>query len=381
MNIAFIPVRGGSKSIPYKNIKQINGKPLVYWTVKAAQDAICIDKVIVATDDINIKTIVDSFKFNKVFVYDREKENAQDHSSTESVMLEYINKNYLQDDDYFFLIQATSPFLESSHIDEMFKEMIDGSFDSALTCVRTKRFFWNHNGEPINYDYKNRPRRQDFEGIFMENGACYINSVANIKKYKNRLFGKISIYVMPDYTGFELDEEDDWFICEFFMKKYILSKNKSKIKLFVSDVDGVLTDSGMYYSENGDELKKFNTKDGMGFQILKENNIKTAIITSENTKMVERRTKKLNIDFLFQGVKDKKEIILNLCKNLNISPDEIAYIGDDINDLECIKLCGLTACPNDAIKIIKNFAHYISPFNGGQGAVRDFVEYIFTDLR
>jgi N-acylneuraminate cytidylyltransferase len=119
---------------------------------------------------------------------------------------------------------------------------------------RTKRFFWNENGTPINYDYKNRPRRQDFDGMLMENGAFYISSIGNIKKYKNRLSGKIAIYEMPEYTAIEIDEEDDWIIAEKLMQKYILQPKKSskKIKLFLSDVDGTLTDAGMYYGNNGE---------------------------------------------------------------------------------------------------------------------------------
>ncbi len=219
-NIAFIPVRGGSKSIPLKNIKELNGKPLVYWTAKAANDANCIDTVIIATDSDKIKTVVKGFNLPKVVLYDRNKQNAQDTSSTESVMLEYIESTRLKDDDIFFLIQATSPLLKSIHIEEMYKKMQTDKADSALSCVRNKRFYWTQNGQAINYDYRNRPRRQDFNGILMENGACYINSVRSILKNKNRLFGKISVYEMPEYTATEIDEPDDFLVIEKLMKKY-----------------------------------------------------------------------------------------------------------------------------------------------------------------
>ena len=117
MNIAFIPVRAGSKSIPLKNIKILNGKPLVYWTAKAAQEAKCIDKIIIATDSNEIKKIVLNFGFDKLEIYDRDPNNAQDTSSTESVMLEYIQKACLDCNDLFFLIQENSPLLKSSYID------------------------------------------------------------------------------------------------------------------------------------------------------------------------------------------------------------------------------------------------------------------------
>ncbi len=224
MNTAFIPVRGGSKSIPLKNIKLLNGKPLVYWTALAAEQAKCIDKLVIATDSEEIKSTVLGFGFKKLEVYDREPENAVDTASTESVMLEYINKSDLKDEDLFFLIQATSPMLKAEHIDGMYKEFCKNDSDSMFTGVREKQFKWfgvnDKNGlKPVNYDYRNRPRRQDFEGLIAENGACYINSVKNIKRDKCRLSGKITAYELPSYTLYELDESVDWIVVEEMMKK------------------------------------------------------------------------------------------------------------------------------------------------------------------
>ena len=220
MNIAFIPVRGGSKSIPLKNIKEICGHPLVYWTAKAANDAKCIDKVIIATDYQEIKSTVLNFNFPKLEIYNRLSENAQDTSSTESVMLEYISQSSLALEDRFFLIQATSPMLRAQHIEEMYSKYLEENSDSAFSCVLTKRFFWSKDGTPINYDYKNRPRRQDFEGYMLENGACYINSIKNILQDKNRISGKKTIYEMPEYTSYEIDEPDDFIIIEELMKRH-----------------------------------------------------------------------------------------------------------------------------------------------------------------
>lgn len=219
MNIAFIPVRGGSKSIPLKNIKLLNGKPLVYWTAKAAQEAKCVDKLVIATDSKEIKDTVSSFGFSKLEVYDRNPENAQDTSSTESVMLEYLDGKNI--DGNFILIQATSPLLKSEHIDAMFETLQSSNADSIFSGVREKQFHWIEgvNGvEPINYDYRNRPRRQDFQGIIAENGACYINSIQNILRDKCRLSGKIIAYELPPETAYEIDEESDWIIVENIMK-------------------------------------------------------------------------------------------------------------------------------------------------------------------
>ena len=135
-------------------------------------------------------------------------------------MTEYIKKSDLNPEDNFFLIQATSPLLKSEYIDEMYEEYIKSGSDSIFSGVREKQFHWIETPQgvnPINYDYRNRPRRQEFRGIIAENGACYINKVKNILRDNCRLSGKITVYEMPPQTGFEIDEESDWIIVEQLM--------------------------------------------------------------------------------------------------------------------------------------------------------------------
>ena len=380
MITAFIPARGGSKSIPLKNIKGFCGKPLVYWNLSSLQDCDKVDEIIVATDSEEIKNTVNSFNFDKVKIFSRSAVNATDSATTESAMLEYINLANLREDDIFMLVQATSPMTETKHFNEALEIYKQGKYDSMLTCVRNYRFFWNEDGTPKNYDYENRPRRQNFKGELMENGAFYINTVGNILKGKNRLYGKIGIYQMPEYTAVEIDEPDDWIILENLMKKYILSKRiKKEIKLVLSDVDGVLTDAGMYYSENGEVLKKFNAHDGMGFQLLREKGFKTGIITSENTKIVEERAKKLMIDYLVQGKREggKLASAREICETEGIQLENVAYIGDDINCLELLENVGVAACPADAIDKVKAVPNIIIlSKNGGDGAFREFVNHL-----
>ena len=378
--IAFIPVRGGSKSIPLKNIKPFCGKPLVCWNIEALESCQEVDEVIVATDSDDIWQTVESRHYQKTTLYRRSAENACDTASTESVMLEYINYAELPKDDIFMLVQATSPLTEAIHFTEALQMYAKGDYDSILTCVRNFRFFWNEDGTSMNYDYMNRPRRQNFSGMLMENGAFYVNTVENILKSGNRLSGKIGIYEMPEYTATEIDEPDDWTILESLMQRHVLAKRKSgrkQIKLFLSDVDGTLTDGGMYYTESGDEQKKFNTRDGMGFQLLREAGIKTGIITSENTKIVENRAKKLKIDFLRQSKRDGGKVAAaqEICDELGITLDEVAYIGDDINCYDLLKSVGIAACPSDAcdkVMSIKGINLMIK--KGGAGCVREYIE-------
>ena len=372
--IAFIPARGGSKSIPEKNIKSFCGKPLIFWNLQELQNSE-VNEIIVATDSDKIKSVVNSFGFSKVKVYDRSSKNSQDISSTESVMLEYINSVNLADEDTFMLVQATSPFTQTSHFNEglsLFKK-----YDSILTCCESKRFSWRE-GKALNYDIYNRPRRQDHKETLIENGAFYISSVSDIKSTKNRISGNIGIYEMPEFTYTEIDEPEDWIVAEALMNRFVLNSKTldfSNIKLFLSDVDGVLTDAGMYYTEKGDEFKKFCTYDGMGFQLLQKTGIKVGILTTEDRDLNRRRAKKLGLDFDFHGAKDKLQIVKDLCDKENITLDEVAYIGDDVNCFSLLSNVGIAACPDNAVPKIKAIPNIMQlKKNGGDGVVREFVE-------
>lgn len=386
MNVAFIPVRGGSKSIPLKNIKPINGRPLVYWTIKAACDCQYIDMVYVATDSEKIRETVDMFKegresdvFTKCIVIDRSPESASDTASTEFAMLEFAKKYEF---DNIVLIQATSPLLRSNDVDRGFEVFLDKECDSVLSVVRQKRFHWKNDesgfAHPTNYDVFNRPRRQEFDGYLVENGAFYITSKNNLLKYKNRVSGKIKTVEMDQDTFFEIDEPSDWVIIEALMKKrdIIAPLEIPQIKMFLTDCDGCLTDGGMYYSENGDELKKFNTRDGMGFSLLRNKGIITGIITSENVELNRRRAEKLKLDIIRSGCKDKLSEIKKICEEYHVDLKNVCYIGDDINDLEAIKAVGYGCCPADAIQTVKQSADYVSSVKGGDGVIREVVEKI-----
>ena len=380
-NVAFIPVRSGSKSIPLKNIKLMNGHPLVYWTVKAANESVNIDKVFVATDSDIIRATVEDFNMNKVVVIGRSAESASDTATTEFAMLEFAQNH---DFENIALIQATSPLLRSNDIDGGFELFRQPDCDSVLSVVRQYRFIWKNdeNGiaSPVNYDVYNRPRRQDFGGYIMENGAFYITGRSSLLRSQNRISGRIKAYEMPENTAFEVDEPDDWTIIGQLMKKEKRSEKSGSIKMLLTDCDGCLTDGGMYYSERGDELKKFNTRDGMAFALLKQKGIITGMITSENVKLNRRRAKKMRIDELHMGIKDKLAAVKKLAIKYGISMNEIAYIGDDINDLPALEAVGLSCCPKDANAEIRSTAKYIASVCGGEGVVREVADMIIRNM-
>lgn len=388
-NVAFIPVRGGSKSIPLKNICHIYGKPLIYWVMKAACDCNYLDCVYIATDSLQIREVIEqiiandtSSMFHKIQVIGRSPESASDTASTEFAMLEFAPQYEFET---ITLIQATSPLLTADDLNRGFEAFAVPETDSVLSVVRQKRFCWETNednyAKPINYDIYHRPRRQDFNGYLVENGAFYITSKTALLKSRNRISGNIKAIEMNEDTYFEIDEPSDWNIIESLLKRHVGNKKNMAetpvIKMFLTDCDGCLTDGGMYYSEIGDELKKFNTRDGNGFSLLKEQGIITGIITGEDVELNRRRVEKLKIDILESGCKDKEVAIRKWAEYYNIGLENICYVGDDINDISALRIVGMSCCPADAVDSVKAIAKVITRAKGGQGVIREIVDQKF----
>lgn len=149
-----------------------------------------------------------------------------------------------------------------------------------------------------------------------------------------------------------------------------------KIKLVLTDIDGVWTDGGMYYDQTGNEMKKFNTSDSAGVIFLRLLDIPLGIITGENTPIVTRRAEKLKINHLFMGVKNKLKVAEKLCADLNISLQEVAYVGDDLNDVLLLNAVGFSAIPANAPTYMERYSQRRLTKRGGEGAFREFVELI-----
>jgi YrbI family 3-deoxy-D-manno-octulosonate 8-phosphate phosphatase len=156
------------------------------------------------------------------------------------------------------------------------------------------------------------------------------------------------------------------------------NESLKKIKLVISDVDGVLTDGGMYYSAKGDIQKKFHARDGMGISILKRNNIPTVIITKEKNLIVKKWASKMSVDRLFDGVKKKEILVSKLCKLYNLKEENIAYIGDDVNDIGIMMKIGISITPNDGNVEVKKIANHIAKKNGGEGVLREVCDLIVS---
>lgn len=375
--IGFIPLRKGSKGIPQKNRRKMLGRPLFTWVLKEAVFSE-LDEVVVFTDDETIINFVESqYRWtNKIKAVRRSAESASDTASTEQAILEYctgINYNF----DVFCLLQATSPLTTSNDINATLLKVTSEGYDAALTVVKTHRFIWNKNGTPANYNVFNRPRRQDFEGLLVENGAVYATSKSALQQSKNRISGKIALVEMPEDSLLEIDSETDWLLAEKLLVKRLKNqKIPEKITHLVLDVDGVFTDGSIYYSKEGEALKRFDMRDGMGLEILREHGVEVWVITSENSELVAQRMKKLNIEHAYLGVKDKFALLANICNSQNLSLKNIAYIGDDVNDLANICSVGWGITPNNATQTVKNEAVTILNAPSGNGAIREACELI-----
>ena len=215
--IAVIPARGDSKGIVGKNIALLDGKPLLYWTCKAASECPLIDKTYVSTDDVDIANVVMELSLPKVTVFHRTPETATDEASSELPLIEVAKKFKC---DYIALIQATSPLLTAGDLRHGFEKLV--CYDSVISVVEFKRFVWRKTKDgvmPFNYDPQKRPRRQDMHETYVENGAFYITSRKALLESGCRINGTVGTVVMDPASYYEIDEQRDFEIVATLKKE------------------------------------------------------------------------------------------------------------------------------------------------------------------
>ena len=377
-SIGFIPLRAGSKGIPGKNKKKLLGRPLFCWTLGEAI-ASSLDEIYVYTDDQDILDFIEKEYHwtDKVKSVKRSDASATDTASTELAMMEFVD-GLKSEFDLFCLLQATSPFTEATDINNCIEAVANGkNYDSALTVVNSHRFTWHADGTPKNYDIFNRPRRQDFEGLLIENGACYVTTYSALRESKNRISGNIATITMPEDSLTEIDSLTDWKIVEELLAARLKAgKQSDRITHLILDVDGVFTDGCIYYGADGELMKKFDMRDGMGLEILRQYGVEVMVMTSEDSQIVASRMKKLKIKDVYLGVKDKYSLLSRIVTDRNLSFSNIAYIGDDVNDMANICAAGWSFTPANATQPIKNHADVILQNNSAEGAIREATEFI-----
>jgi CMP-N-acetylneuraminic acid synthetase len=224
--MGLVPLRGGSKSIPYKNIKYIAGRPLCIWAIEAALQSKIFSRIVVSSDSTEIIKVIKNMKL-PVEIDKRPAYLSNDETPTEEVML-YIAGKYKF--DVMTTIQVTNPLTIPEDFIKASELFITGDYDSLLTGVRVKKFFWSLDGIPLDYNPAKRPRRQEFPGIIVENGAFYMTKKEILIKSRCRIGGKVGIYEMDSNAAEEIDEISDWERIENILQKRNQNRFRSKFK-------------------------------------------------------------------------------------------------------------------------------------------------------
>lgn len=378
-NIGFIPLRKNSKGIINKNRKKFLGRPLFTWVLSEALFSE-LDHVYIFTDDAVIIDYVErNYKWtNKVSCVLRSDENATDTASTEDAIMEFL-QSAKPSFEVFCLLQATSPLTRRADINAALGRLGENGTDAVLSVVNTHRFTWSGEGKSLNYDYLKRPRRQDFDGLLIENGALYATGRQALERSRNRISGKIVPIEMPEDSLVEIDSGKDWILAEQLMLSRLRhGRTAARIDYLVLDVDGVFSDGKVVYDSGGEFSKTFDMRDGMGLEILREQGVTVIVITSEDSMVVQQRMKKLKIDDTFLGVKDKFSFLEHIRIDRGINFENLAYIGDDVNDLANMLRAGWALCPANATKRVQYHADLILRHNAADGAIREATEFIMN---
>ncbi|MGB0372020.1 MAG: cytidylyltransferase domain-containing protein [Opitutales bacterium] len=377
--VAIIPARGGSKGIPRKNVREVGGRPMIAHTISAAKEAEGVDAVYVSTDDQEIRIVSEEYGAE---VIERPSELASDTASSESAILHALE--VLGGDgvvpEFVVFLQCTSPLTSASDIDGLLSEMKRTQADSALSVTSSHAFIWKYDEGAgafgVNHDKAIRKRRQELEPEYAENGAVYCFKTKDFVEYKHRFFGKTAIYQMPRETAVEIDDESDFAIVEQLFRKRGTSKtfDLNGVRAVVFDFDGVFTDNKVHLDEKGVESVTCDRGDGMGIGLLKKHtDLAMAVISTERNPVVSARAKKLKIDCL-QGVDDKVSALSRWAKEQGINIENIAFMGNDINDLPVLKVVGFPVIVSDAHESLDDLDAFRVPRKGGRGAVRYFCD-------
>jgi N-acylneuraminate cytidylyltransferase len=372
LRILIIPARGGSKGIPKKNLKTVNGISLIERALRSALKS-KVDQVIVSTDDKEISEI--AIKYGAV-VHNRSSENSGDSASTESVILEVIDKfeNKWPSGAVVGFIQATSPFVSSKTVNECFDLAEQGY--SSFSAKNFQGFVWEKIDKwaPVNHPFEYRPRRQELNEKVVETGAIYCFPLQQFKEKKYRFCSEPKPVLVDNITGTEIDEISELELANLLATQYESSdfefKNIKLPKIIFTDFDGCLTDDKVKVNIFGKESVKANRKDGLAVKRLEKLGIKVVITTSETNEVVATRAQKMKIEAL-RGLLNKKDSISTYLKKASLSWDDAWYLGNDVNDLEPMQKVALSFCPLDASIEVFKIADVVLSRRGGEGVLAE----------
>jgi YrbI family 3-deoxy-D-manno-octulosonate 8-phosphate phosphatase len=383
VKLAIIPARSGSVGIKDKNVRPFCGMPLLVRAIRAAKKATSVDRVIVTTDSERYGEICRAAGADVIV---RPPDLATSTASSESALLHVLEELRTVGEElpeWLVFMQCTTPFTRPEDIDGLLQKVQASGADSGFTAVKSHRFLWRFQqdgaAEGINHDKSVRPRRQDREPEFMENGAVYVMKTDGFLRHKHRFFGKTVLHEVPEYQGFEIDSEDDWQIAEAIFRKMhravATSVLPSTPKLVVFDFDGVFTDNRVLVDQDGKEAVFCDRGDGMAIEWLKNASIRGLILSKERNPVVEARAKKVGLP-VAQAVDGKAAFLREWCANQGIKLADVVYLGNDLNDLECFDIVGCSVAVSDAAPQVLEAADLILSRPGGRGAIRELIESI-----
>ncbi|MBD9541583.1 acylneuraminate cytidylyltransferase [Ensifer sp. ENS04] len=382
--VAVIPARGGSVGLPGKNIKPLNGVPLVGRAVLAAVGSEYVSGVYVSSDSTEILGVAE--KFGAVGVR-RPAEISGSTASSESALIhalqEVVSMSGKMPDMLVFL-QCTSPFTTSEQIDAVVSKLVEDEATSAFSAIEDHGFIWQiaEDGTAAGVthdDMKPRQRRQDMKPRYRESGAIYAMRVPEFLERGNRFCGK-TVLVPVEMPPIEIDTPEDWALAEAYARAYDPHRlsPKNKIKALITDFDGVHTDDSVIVNQDGSEAVRCSRSDGMGIEILRNRGLKMLILSREQNPVVKARAAKLQMDVLHH-IRDKLPALDAWRCEHHLDWAEIAYIGNDINDLDCMKVCGMSFAPSDAHPETKAISTMVLQRSGGNGALRELSEYLISN--
>ncbi len=385
--LAVIPARSGSKGFVRKNIALLSGEPLIGHSINHALKSKLVNRVIVSTGDSEISDISMNYRAEVVF---RPESISTDTSPSEAAIIHVLDtlcarENY--EPELVVFLQATSPCRRAQDIDSAILKVLKCEADSCFSaCPEHFTGRWRldsqGNAKPVNFKLDSRPMRQEYGIEYLENGNIYVFKPWVLRKFGARLGGKITIYPMGPLESLQVDCPEDLELIEQIFKLGIQQKYKqtdlsmlSSVALIVFDFDGVMTDNTALVDQNGCEAVFCNRGDGLGLKQLKKNGIQLLVLSTEANPVVSARCRKLRLDCI-QDCDDKIKVIKRIASERSLSPEQIAYTGNDVNDLECMKWVGVPIAPSDASYDVLNIAKLITPQKGGEGVIRQIAEWV-----
>jgi YrbI family 3-deoxy-D-manno-octulosonate 8-phosphate phosphatase len=384
--VAVIPARGGSKGLPGKNIRPLGGVPLVARTVDAALHAVCIERVFVSSDDAEILKVARAAGAHAIV---RPAEISGATASSESALLhalEHLNAEPAGLPDILVFLQCTSPFTTSDDIDLAVGTMLQKEAESAFSAVEDHGFIWQDDGagfaRGVTHDHTQpRQRRQDMTPRYRENGAIYAMRVGPFLAEQTRFCGR-TVLVPVSAPTIEIDTPEDWDMAEAFLASQKTQPPRrepkaGRIKAVVTDFDGVHTDDRVLVSQDGQEAVMCSRRDGMGIERLRDRGVRLLILSKEANPVVKTRAAKLKMP-VQNHVDDKLPALDAWRAEQGLEWDEIAYIGNDINDVSCMNACGLAFAPADAHADALAMADIVLEASGGKGALREMSDALIA---